>query len=355
MRLTPVTGALLTAVLTVTAGATATGQEGRTMDARDALIARAQVWQESSIARKDLYRGPQGSGAFTPGETITCTYKDEELGGASPKFACELPDGDDLKVKYGGTNGEVYGEVITSRLLWALGFGADRMYSVRVICRGCPPATGGILRPNGDRILDPANVERKLDGREVDGGWAWSELDRVDPKKGGAPLAHRDALKLLAVLVQHTDSKADNQRLICAGEDDEDDGPCRRPLMMMQDVGLTFGVANALNLQPRASVHLAEWSKLPVWRDGPGCVGNLEGSVRGTLERPEISEEGRRFLAGLLMQLSDAQLRDLFDAARVEFRPRDPASGRSGFPDTMEWVEAFKAKRAEIAGRRCAA
>lgn len=359
MRLTPVAGALLTALLAASGGTIATGQEERPTKkaSREALIARAQVWQASDVARKDLYRGPQGPGAFQPGETITCTYKDEELGGASPKFACETADGDGLKVKYGGTNGEVYGEVITSRLLWALGFGADRMYSVRVVCKGCPVAVGGILRANGDRILDPANVERKLAGREVEGGWAWSELEQVDPEQGGAPLAHRDALKLLAVLVQHTDSKADNQRLVCAGEDEDEDedGPCRRPLMMMQDVGLTFGVANALNRQPRASVHLAEWSKLPVWRDGPGCVGNLEGSVRGTLERPEISEEGRRFLASLLTQLTDAQLRDMFEAARVEFRPRDPASGRSGFPDTMEWVEAFKAKRAQIVERRCAA
>ena len=334
-------------------GTGASGQEEAKQESREALIARAQVWQDTPIAGKDLYRGPDGPGAFKPEDTIACAYRDEELGGASPKFACTLPDGDELKVKYGGTNGEVYGEVLTTRLLWALGFGADRMYSVRVICTGCPPEVGGILRPNGDRILDPANVERKLDGREIDGGWAWRELDAVDPAKGGAPLAHRDALKLLAVFVQHTDNKPDNQRLLCVGA--EEDEACRRPMMMMQDVGLTFGTANTLNRQPGASVHLAEWSKLPVWRDGTACVGNLAGSARGTLEAPEISEEGRRFLAALLMQLSDRQLEDLFEAARVELRPRDPASGRSGFPDTAEWVQAFKAKRAQIVDRRCPA
>jgi hypothetical protein len=345
----------LAAVFALTLAAVASGaaaqKDAEQKDSRAELIARAQVWQRSPIGSKDLYRGPTGPGAFAPGDVVTCEYRDEELGGASPKFACVTADGDELKVKYGGTNGEVYGEVLTSRLLWALGFGADRMYSVRVICQKCPPDVGGTLRPNGDRILDPANVERKLDGREVGEGWAWSDLDLVDPKKGGAPLAHRDALKLLAVLVQHTDNKPDNQRLLCVGAGE--DGPCRRPLMMMQDVGLTFGVANTLNRQPGASVHLAEWSKLPVWREEAGCVGNLGGSVSGTLEHPDISEEGRRFLSGLLMQLSDQQLEDMFEAARVDLRPRDPASGRSGFPDTTEWVRAFKAKRAQIADRRC--
>jgi hypothetical protein len=38
----------------------------------------------------------------------------------------------------------------------------------------------------------------------------------------------------------------------------------------------------------------------------------------------EISEEGRLFLAGLLTPLSDQQLRDLFEAARVNLRPRAP-------------------------------
>ena len=33
------------------------------------------------------------------------------------------------------------------------------MYSVRVLCQGCPEHIGGIVRENGDRILDPAAVD----------------------------------------------------------------------------------------------------------------------------------------------------------------------------------------------------
>lgn len=322
-------------------------------ESRESLIRRAKVWLPTDLASKNLLTGPTGPGSFAPGATVTCEYLDKDMSGASPKFACRLPDGDELKVKYGGTNGEVYGEVAASRLLWALGFGADRMYSVRVICRGCPEQIGGILRTNGDRIVDPAAVERKMAGQELLDEWHWDELDKVDESAGGATRAERDALKLLAVLLQHSDSKPGQQRLICVQGSEDEDGRCGVPLMMIQDLGVTFGRANAFNQQPPASVNLAGWSGVPIWKDGNTCVGNLPGSVRGTLKDPVISEEGRAFLAKLLMQLSDEQLRDLFEAARVQLRPRSPAKGRSGFPTIDEWVNAFKQKRAEIVEHRC--
>src|SRR5689334_6798342 len=50
-----------------------------------------------------------------------------------------------------------------------------------------------------------------MSGRTVevapDEGWSWKELDRVDETAGGAPLAQRNALKLLAVLIQHGSNK----------------------------------------------------------------------------------------------------------------------------------------------------
>jgi hypothetical protein len=332
----------------------AAAQEAKaTQEDRASLVARSKVWLPAEIGSMNLRLGPEGSSAFEPGATVTCDFFDKDYSGATPKFGCRLPGGEELKVKYGGTNGEVYAEVAASRLLWALGFGADRMYSVRVICRGCPEKVGGVLRANGDRILDPAAVERKAPGREVADRWAWRELDQVDPAAGGASKAERDALALLAVLIQHSDSKPDNHRIVCVEEGT--DGACRTPMMMIQDLGVSFGRGNALQQHPRASVNLAEWRALPVWKDRQRCVGNLTDSVLGTLEDPVISEAGRQFLAGLLVQLSDQQIRDMFEVARVHLRPRTPGEGRSGFPSVDEWVDAFKQKRAEIVDHRCAA
>jgi hypothetical protein len=325
----------------------------RSRDGKD-LIARAKVWFQTDIPSMNLRTGPIGPGSFEQGATVTCTYLDKKMSGASPKFACRLEDGDELKVKYGGDNGEVYGEVAASRLLWALGFGADHMYSVRVICRGCPDEIAGVLRSNGERIVDPAAVERKMPGEELVAKWDWDELDQVAESAGGATKAQRDAFKLLAVLLQHSDSKADQQRVICVEGFSKDGGRCAVPLMMINDVGITFGRAKTFNQQPRASVNLAEWAKVPIWKESTGCVGNLSGSFKGTLKNPVIGEGGRQFLADLLTQLSDRQVRDMFEAARVHLRPRAPDSGQSGFPTVDEWVDAFRQKRTEIVERRCA-
>jgi hypothetical protein len=320
---------------------------------RTSILSRAVVRLPGDISARNAKLGPEEPGAFPLGATVHCKYLDKQLGGLSPKFACVTPEGDELKVKYGGTNGEVYAEVASTRLLWLLGFGADRMYSVRVVCSGCPEIAGSIRTATGDRIIDPAAIERLLPGRQVLDRWSWKELDLVDPAKGGASVAERDAMKLLAVMLQHADSKPEQHRVICVGEEagTAAQGRCERPLMMISDVGITFG--RSYRLQPRASMHLEQWSKLPVWKEGPGCVGNLGDSLAATIVNPVISEQGRALLADLLAQVTDDQLRGIFEAARVHLRPRDPADGRSGFATADEWVDAFKQKRAQIAERRC--
>src|SRR5207253_9834313 len=138
--------------------------------------------------------------------------------------------------------------------------GADRMYSVRVICHGCPFDEMGEPRRSldVDAVFDPAAIERKMSGRTMEthsnSGWAWPELDLVDEAAGGAPRAHRDALKLLAAFVQHTDSKAEQQRLICLSDPDEG-GACPDPFMLISDLGQTFGRANVFNRSAPGSVN----------------------------------------------------------------------------------------------------
>jgi hypothetical protein len=123
---------------------------------------------------------------------------------------------------------------------------------------------------------------------------------------------------------------------------------------MLSDVGLTFGHADRANRNEPGSVNLLAWRRTPVWRRDATCEGNLPKSLTGTLNNPVISEEGRSFLANLLTQLSDDQLHDLFDVARVELRLRAPGTASSGFATIDEWVSAFKEKRSQIVERRCA-
>jgi hypothetical protein len=205
-------------------------------------------------------------------------------------------------------------------------------------------------------VFDPAAIERKPKGHEMKsenkGGWAWPELELVDEQQGGAPKEQRDGLKLLAVFLQHTDNKVENERLLCLPGGTTGAGGCEKPFMMMHDVGLTFGHANFANRMSTSSVNFDEWSTTPIWRNAKGCVGHMSESYTGTLGDPKISEAGRRFLADLLAQLSDQQLRDLFEVARVDRRSRKPGSTKP--PATVdEWVTAFKHKRDQIVTNRC--
>jgi len=132
-------------------------------------IRHAQVWERTDIPSMNLRTGPVGPGAFAPGATVTCRYIKKEMSGNSPKFTCVIPPEDEVKVKFGRDNGEVYAEVAATRLFWALGFPVDRMYPVRVRCDGCPPAAG-VTQVGLDHALlfDPASIERKFKGRALE-------------------------------------------------------------------------------------------------------------------------------------------------------------------------------------------
>lgn len=327
-----------------------------TKEARLAVIRKAQVWTSTDIPEMDLKAGPQGHGAFPLNEMVTCDYVEAKSSGNSPKFDCAIGPGDVVKVKYGKANGEVQAEVLSTRLLWALGFGADRMYPVRVTCRGCSPDPSNRRTPvGGVQVFDPAVIERKLPGHAIQTvnapGWVWPELDLVDETQGGAPRAQRDALKLLAGFIQHSDNKQQQQRLLCVSRGEADTDECA-PFMMLNDVGQTFGNANLFNRDSVSSVNFEGWSKTSIWTGTAGCTARLSKSFTGSLADPKISEAGRAWLADRLSQLSDQQLRDLFEAAGIGARSRKPGSVESS-ASVVEWVAAFKRKRDEVANRRC--
>jgi len=336
----PLTFVLVAGVTSSTIAATAVAAK----DHRDSVIARAQVWEATDIPSMNLKIGPTGEKAFKFLETVTCKYDSKKLPGATPKFACRIEQDDEVKVKYGGSNGEVYAEVAATRLLWAMGFGADRYYPVKIVCRGCSTDIPGVIRSPQESLIDPAIIERKMPGKpwEPNDIWAWDELDRVDERAGGAPRAQRDALKLMAVFLQHSDNKPEQQRIVCLDGKRTD---CASPVLYLHDVGLTFGEANRFNRRSIGGVNLQKWSAAGIWKDRERCIGNLKKSATGTLTNPRISEAGRAFLASLLVQLTDQQLRDLFDVGRVVLRE----------PNTSidDWVQTFKRKRDDIVNHRC--
>src|SRR5438876_1813803 len=72
-----------------------------TAEVRRAAIRRAHIWAPTNVRAMDLEAGPNGPGAFTAHQSVSCDYLNKKMSGQSPKFACVIPPDDELKVKYG--------------------------------------------------------------------------------------------------------------------------------------------------------------------------------------------------------------------------------------------------------------
>ena len=282
-------------------------------------------------------------------EPLSCRFLADLPSGTSPKFDCVLPDGTVVKVKY-GRNPEVAAEVAATRLVSALGYAADRMsIAPRVRCFGCPrypflamqllqlmglferfPMKG---TDGGYSDFEWAAIERRFDAPTIElpdrKGWAWWELSSIDPVRG-ATRAELDALRLLAVFLAHWDNKADNQRMVCLEPAGTPDQACDRPLLMIQDLGATFG-------PPKAN--LARWQSMNVWSDRKTCAVSMKPLPYGggTFPDIQITEAGRLDLLERMSALTDEQVRGLFRSARFP----EHYSATDDEKDVEAWTSAF--------------
>jgi hypothetical protein len=121
-----------------------------------------------------------------------------------------------------------------------------------------------------------------------------------------------------------------------------DSSTCPHPLIMLQDLGATFGPAK---------INHEAWTARPIWEDERTCLVHMKSMpYAGILFPPTvISEAGRELLADRLTQLSEPQIRALFTAARFP----DPVTDAEPAADLTPWVRTFQAKVKQIAERRC--
>jgi hypothetical protein len=321
---------------------------GQAARLRADALTRARVWRapDVPVEHADLLHNPPDG--FRATDEPTCRFLPRSSDGLTPKFDCVLAGGRVIKVKYGEMNHERLAEVAGSRLALALGFGADHMYVVRrVTCWGCPrypyprfPWLDALLADSSRaRTFDHAVIEALFPGREIETpdreGWAWTELEQVDEARGGAPRAELDALRLFAVLLNHWDNKAENQRLTCLPGGEQPDGGCTAPFALIHDLGATFG--------PRRA-DLEAWRARPVWHDAASCTVSMRGLPfgGGTFTDRRIGEAGRRFFAAQVQRLRPAQLHDLFAGARF---------GAATGGEVEAWVGAFEHRVRQIVDR----
>jgi hypothetical protein len=366
--------------------------------AQDRLQAlhNATIFSPKPVSESDIAQGPpQQKKQFQIHfkDKVICDFAvpGSQMGGKTQKFGCKITriesangevqtlnpqmDEEAVKVKFGSGDNEVYAEVASTRLMWALGYFEDAWYPVRVECHNCPsdPESGNGAKDT--RMFDPAIIVRKFKGHKMyeigkdDEGWSWKEL----AQSNGRPTYERDGLALLAAFIVHSDNKPPQQRLVCDKvKVDETTHPftttCDNSKMLVQDVGATFGGGGLFTNNDSAKMNLDKWSGNSLWKkvgkggsDCPECQARLRKSLtaKDGLVDPIISEEGRRFLAGLMCQLSDAQIADVFRVARVAEMPRYHNADGSFKPTFNEdaiirqWADAFKKKREDLAAGRC--
>ena len=366
---------------------------------RVAAMQAASIFAPKAVGDVNILQGPEQDPKqfqLHLGDKVFCDFDKpgSQMGGKTPKFSCKITkvvstggqvqvltpqmDEEPVKVKYGSTDNEIYAEVVSTRLMWALGFYADSWFPVHVECNNCPADLESGSGDKSTRSFDAATTVRKYPGHKMyeegksEEGWSWKEFEQYN----GRPDSEKDALRLLGAFIQHSDNKPPQQRLVCDGvKVDQSTHPftttCKESRMIVQDVGATFGGGGAFTSNDSAKMNLQEWSGKKLWNktgrpgmsdaDCPVCEAVLSKSWSATdgLSDPSISEEGRRFLAGLMCQLSDAQIGDLFKAAQVAWMPKyhnSDGSFKQGLDEATiekQWVDAFKAKREELAGGRC--
>ncbi|HET7220806.1 MAG TPA: hypothetical protein VFJ02_22290 [Vicinamibacterales bacterium] len=380
--------------------------------AYQAYLSHAVIWRDPGpLTAADVRNGPAAPlpnaiALARAGTPLECRFdaRGEDMGGRTRKFLCKTSDGQSLRIKYfergDDANREVFAEVAATRLLWALGFDADAVFPVNVICVDCPedPWTGKGPRARREYV---ASYEARYEGTTIapvpdpDHGWTFGELETAIAGLPAGELRtrqqmHFDALSLAAVLIQHGDRKRAQQRLVCRGAVEPTRGDVRevpleeregtiaalfeRPgapvcdgftVATLQDVGATFGGAGKTTNKVKAKMHLASWAERPVFDPGgahgaAGCRGRIAVSgAAGNDARPDptISEAGRQFLAGQLKRLTPDLVRTLFELARVDqmgerHEWRDRTSGRT-YTGIDAWVAVFLDKVAQIDRQRC--
>jgi hypothetical protein len=384
-------------------------------DIRTSYLANAVIWRDPGpLTPAQIKAGPPAAipdaiRRGSDGEVIDCTYErpGNQLGGATEKFSCRTPDGKSVRIKYyDGHKGnrEVFAEVAATRLMWALGFDADPMFSLTVNCLQCPedPQTGQGARQTRryPAAYEPHYVGTIIPStKDPEQGRRFGELEKAIGTLPAGPLRVRqrtqfDALSLLAVFIQHGDRKHSQQRLVCRGAIDltkgdfhdvqpgdsssfrlpvlfehESERACvGEPVVTIQDVGATFGGAGMFTRRTSAKINLKEWSGNDIWgtrssgKNGGGsdCITHM--TVSGSSgseanENPRISEAGRAFLLEQLKRLTPDHVRAIFEAARVDqvgdnYQWTDESTGKS-YSGTDAWVAAFLDKVKQIEERHC--
>jgi len=246
------------------------------------------LWERpTDITSRDLYLGPGGT-SMRP-DLRKLTFIKEEKGGYSKKYRVKDASGREWVAKIGK---EAQSETSAVRLLWGIGYLTEVNY---LVPRVTIPGKGTFnnvrfeARPAGWKRLDE---------------WKWTKNPFV-----GTP--EFQGLKIMMALINNWDMKDSNNKIIYTEKNNE-------LRYIISDLGATFGHASTTPLfwrftRSRNSPPNYAKAKFLEKVKGNRVSIHFGGKNRGILKN--ITVQDAEWIASLLSQLSDQQIRDAFRAA----------------------------------------
>jgi hypothetical protein len=219
------------------------------------------------------------------------TFIKEETGGYSKKYRIRDGSGREWVAKIGK---EAQSETSAVRLLWGMGYLTEVNY---LVPRITIPGKGTFTN---------VRLEARPDSWKRGGEWKWKQ----NPFTGTPQL---QGLKIMMALINNWDLKDSNNVII---KDRSDNGDELR--YVISDLGATFGHASTTPILwriTRSRNNPEKYAKSDFLEKvkGDRVVLHFGGKNRGLMK--DIRIDDARWIASLLSQLSDQQLRDAFRAA----------------------------------------
>ena len=248
--------------------------------------ARAILWESVDISQQDVFWGAGGREMFP--DLKGATFVSRQIGGNNPKYRIKDRAGTEWIVKIAD---ESQPEVAATRLLWALGYKTEIDYII-------PKFSMAKIGPNRYKNV---RIESRTDKLKRLDRWSWTANPFVNTREF-------NGLKILMAMVNNWDLKDENTVILSTGTQRH---------YVVSDLGSSFGrLAKQSASRSGRSVnkpeHYAESNFVKGVRDGQlelDYVGKADHLVKA------IPVEHARWLADLLLQLSDKQIADAFRAA----------------------------------------
>ncbi|HKP36867.1 MAG TPA: hypothetical protein VJT71_08405 [Pyrinomonadaceae bacterium] len=282
------------------------------------------LWRgHGDIPKLDLTYG-SGSAAMAP--VAPFTFIREEKQGASPKFRVKDAQGTTWTVKLGV---EAQAETVATRIVWAMGYYTEESYYLdRFQVNSLPRLSRGQEFVESGNIVRGAKFEPKRKGVTRGEYWDWLKNPFLNSRE-------LDGLKVLMVLLANYDTRLENNHILY--QKDETTGQMQARYVVT-DIGATLGrvgglggkrVKNSLEdfkdtkfiVAIQNGVVEFDYSTKP---KGAGKFASLfspgYGKSQANKEKAmrHIPVANAKWMGGLLSQLTEDQLNDIFRAANYD-------------------------------------